>query len=1641
MEIINGYSEQLKNRRLRIFLSSTFSDMQEERDLLVKKTFPAIKRLCQRRNVDFSVVDLRWGVTEEEAHTGKVIEICMDEIERTRPFFIGLIGGRYGWMPSTSDLELNPRLVNRYPWVKDCVAQYMSITEMEIKYGVLKSEQPIHAHFFIRRARSTPSQYKEVKDSMRAQKLNRLKASIREYADQGRCKWTDYGSPKDLAKKVYRQLTALLDELYPDILSDPAAITRNMQEARIQQLRKVYRNQGMLDLLEQHVHAFETGSYLPIEEQEDFAQKPEKKWCIAVNGGRSSGKSALLANWRKGDPHVLRTFLDNQTNTAEKILDHLIDMMKASGFETTDKVIWIIDGLDCLSSEYDRSLDWLEDLGVNLIVSTNDDFWERCVYAMAERDKMIFEKVTMQAPTISEIIDISKIYLQQFAKGLSETQFIHIANQRLFTDIQLLLIFLDELIQFGVYEQLDEFMSNYLRASTAHELIEKVLDRFENDYGKNVMQQFFGMLCITKLGVPEKALQRQTGLNNIEWAALYISAEHFISTTNGFLQLNHQDLRELATSRYLGDRRLIHDWRNDLIVSYNIVLRQLLASRKWRKKILFRMFCWLTGLSKAMTLDEEYKRVYTIIETDIIHQKLLDGQGDQFLKQYSILQLISMMSGDNIIEVASFFEGLYKHQKKKVTKNFGYIDILISYWSNVTNEMTSAAFTFLGGDRETMNTVKQHISNMWLLPKKIKTNAIDAIDLVVGTNIDQMPIEETWEHTSLRELNSVKLVSFLDNSLPYIISEERIKHIEKKADQVLERIKIAEDNNDDDHTNDATCALFQCVKAMCLCRQGQIYMADSVFSSAVQKHAFVSKAMFRLNFLIGIGLCDRIRSNKCIQQALDAYQDGSPFVKLNAIRKAIYMQMTIAIFDYDKERFNDLLHQLVHLYEEHKDIPDWENCQYIAIDNCAYWLLAQKQNGYAARVFKVGASLQSLSMLHRIILYSMACQEFCKDSMYDDAIEAGNQALLFHKEMVERGESKPFPDYYLNLQNAYQKKHEYKLQRQVLQEAQDLYEQQQDHSNRLWTMQEIAYSYINEGTESVLRRDVCRLFKEGIELYEKLCQQSTLEKNGISYYIYRYNRDYHLANAVVFAGVDQIDKQRLQFIADDMTELKHLTEESQEIAAALGDVITPLCLCLVAAGRYEEMKPYIHQISVDLSNLYYIHTSESEEPVNNYINYQIELYMDIWNRNNPDHQMPLTLRNVAHWEHPQYEAFMIPRMEQIAQDEQSPIRTQVMASLMIHYYIMEQAEKLSALRDEASRLIHQNTLSEDQLYHLVLAMRLLSSDDADEPVDDDTMLQLLNEADPDYTEKRNAEYTIKAALLFLENHNWDDDGQHFTLMLQAIEAFGILGEKIDERCYHYILAYHENRCHWQDIEDNWNDIIKAGLDGLTDFQLFRAEALFYLCRYNEAISQCDQLLKRAREEADETEHGWADLLFYMTEYIQFLFRAGYTEKALVIQPVCEELKNGSHYLEYETELFYYWSAYIMADSGRHIEALQYLEKDLEQIGEDEILISHNKLVRVFCYIKQGNIRDALKQLSILPKPDDCEDCFLFNHIMVELALIQYYASQKNVSEIQLHNEILAILIERYDKLAGILQRRLQEKDLIINGLLQAKENK
>ncbi|MFC1805974.1 DUF4062 domain-containing protein, partial [Planctomycetota bacterium] len=150
-------------RTVRVFISSTFLDMQAERDHLVRFVFPRIREELLKRRIHFIDVDLRWGVTSEQ----DALAVCREIIDECRPRFLCMLGGRYGWTPE---------------------GQERSITADEVHYAVLDQGSPdSHRFFYFRDPKATTAmveesegQYREPEDSPNEAKLEQLKQSIRD---------------------------------------------------------------------------------------------------------------------------------------------------------------------------------------------------------------------------------------------------------------------------------------------------------------------------------------------------------------------------------------------------------------------------------------------------------------------------------------------------------------------------------------------------------------------------------------------------------------------------------------------------------------------------------------------------------------------------------------------------------------------------------------------------------------------------------------------------------------------------------------------------------------------------------------------------------------------------------------------------------------------------------------------------------------------------------------------------------------------------------------------------------------------------------------------------------------------------------------------------------------------------------------------------------------------------------------------------------------------------------------------------------------------------------------------------------------------------------------------------------------------
>jgi TIR domain/Carboxypeptidase regulatory-like domain/Domain of unknown function (DUF4062) len=227
-------ADQFQPRVIRVFVSSLLRDLQGERDYLNRFTFPRLRQLCDSRNVILEVVDLQWGVAEEDPSQESVLRHSLEELQRSRPYYIGLIGERYGRAVEAVSSDL----LARWELLTDCQQRpnvrslsEMSTTELEIVFGVLTDEAMRgRGFFYVRDPRSIDSDAQRREDlaqsAQDAQKMEDLKRSIRDFAKQGVCQLHEnYRNTEELGEWILDDFRQLIDKLWP-VTESQTEVTR-----------------------------------------------------------------------------------------------------------------------------------------------------------------------------------------------------------------------------------------------------------------------------------------------------------------------------------------------------------------------------------------------------------------------------------------------------------------------------------------------------------------------------------------------------------------------------------------------------------------------------------------------------------------------------------------------------------------------------------------------------------------------------------------------------------------------------------------------------------------------------------------------------------------------------------------------------------------------------------------------------------------------------------------------------------------------------------------------------------------------------------------------------------------------------------------------------------------------------------------------------------------------------------------------------------------------------------------------------------------------------------------------------------------------------------------------------------------------
>eukprot|EP01125_Pyxidicula_operculata_P016146 TRINITY_DN552_c0_g1_i1.p1 TRINITY_DN552_c0_g1~~TRINITY_DN552_c0_g1_i1.p1 ORF type:complete len:1462 (+),score=367.44 TRINITY_DN552_c0_g1_i1:741-5126(+) len=583
-----------KARNVRIFISSTFRDMKDEREHLINHVIPQLKEFCKSRGVFLTVVDLRWGITSEDTEKGDTISICLNEIDRCRPYFVSMLGGRYGWAqplgsgPRDKLLEktfANAMSANvEYSWLKKYDDR--SITELEIRHAVLndpQSETARRSLFCMKVAdKSSVASVSLGDDDVRLSKLKE-EILLNNFLKNNR-----YQTVEELGNSVLEHFKNVLNEDFP-LKEAPNAVERersahlSFQESRA----NVYiGRQYYFDTINAHLAS--THGAGPI----------------VITGDSGSGKSALLANWASTyrETHPSQLLISHYIGSTSSSIDlgrlitrimHEINQFFELGKESEipSQIKDIIDAFPQWLREADRRggvvilLDAMNELdhrynaqdistwlprtfpqNVKLVLSTLPG---RILNDMNTRGWKVLEVQSLSRP---EKITLIQEYMAIYGKKLTEAQLDLIVNSKQAENPLYLRTLLEELRVFGVFEELEKKIQNYLSAQSPPQLFELVFARLETEFHskhKGLVSDVLGSLWVSRRGLTESELLSVLSIPQNVWSPFLISINEMIANRSGFLSFFHDYMRQAVQQRYLSSDSNKLTYRTKLITYFN----------------------------------------------------------------------------------------------------------------------------------------------------------------------------------------------------------------------------------------------------------------------------------------------------------------------------------------------------------------------------------------------------------------------------------------------------------------------------------------------------------------------------------------------------------------------------------------------------------------------------------------------------------------------------------------------------------------------------------------------------------------------------------------------------------------------------------------------------------------------------------------------------------------------------------------------------------------------------------------------------------------------------------------------------------------------------------------------------------------
>eukprot|EP00055_Hartaetosiga_balthica_P006698 m.21653 g.21653 ORF g.21653 m.21653 type:complete len:1211 (+) comp5374_c0_seq1:126-3758(+) len=583
---------RLKSRTLRLFVSSSFLDFQEERKLLHEKVFPKLRKECELRGLILTDVDLRWGLQAHVAGTD-VVSTCLDEVAKCSPYFISFIGNRYGWSPSEEDKALCD---DRFRWI-DKFPDH-SITHLEIIMGIFNvAEEKRRALVYDRTSDDCLSERVQM-ESSQPEKLHAVKALKKKLEATPGITYRKYFNPKEIFGQILQDLMGILNTDFPakvfsNLFEEEAYAHRAFAISRVSSFVEVPMYTSLVSQVVESSHKHPTmilsqsgvgkSSFLSYLSLRYLEQNKQAKVFFHFVGqtSQSSHYTNILRRLLCQLSSWCPTISEEVPNDIKKMTESLPNWLASLASYLGDEHAYIvIDALNQLEDvDLAKDLKWLPNVwpsNVHVIVSSTEP--------------LSWTDLTIDFPVMNEEsrMKLSNSYLSKYGKSFETKHLEMIKNASHISTPMHLILILDELRVSGTFAQLEDQIAKLLSAKNVYEVAALMFNRWETSYAAlakpkqwtfqpnlgpmasshstivspkwNLIEATLGFIRCSYRGLRENELFDVLGVQRSQIVHFFYTLEEIVQSHSGLIIFSHSSLEQTVDGEYLSrvDIRQVH---------------------------------------------------------------------------------------------------------------------------------------------------------------------------------------------------------------------------------------------------------------------------------------------------------------------------------------------------------------------------------------------------------------------------------------------------------------------------------------------------------------------------------------------------------------------------------------------------------------------------------------------------------------------------------------------------------------------------------------------------------------------------------------------------------------------------------------------------------------------------------------------------------------------------------------------------------------------------------------------------------------------------------------------------------------------------------------------------------------------------